>query len=184
MRTRFAASALVLLVASLPLCAQEVNRFEMSAGYSYLHLDTRSLGLTEYTNANGGLFGLGLNIKPWIGVVADVSAHYGSNGGNKFRSYFVLAGPQVAYHRGRSSFLAHGLAGGARTAVSGLQATDTARAWGVGGAYDFRLNHYWSVRVIQADYIRSETFSTTQRDVRFSAAITLHFGSNLNRSGP
>jgi hypothetical protein len=183
MRTRLiACCALLSLFACLPMRAQEADRFTMSAAYSYLRLDTRSLGLTDYTSTNGGLFELGMNFRPWLGAVANVSANYGSAGGNKFRSFFVLAGPQVAYHRGRSTFLAHALGGGARTAVSGLQATDTGKAWAVGGGYDFRLNHYWSVRVAQADYIRSNTFSTTQKDVRVSVGITLNFGRNLYRS--
>jgi hypothetical protein len=185
MRTRFlACCALLSLLGCLRARAQEADRFQMSAGYSYLRLDTRALGLTEYTNANGALFELGMNFRPWLGAVANLSANYGSNGGNKFRSYFLMAGPQAAYHRGRSTFLAHGLVGAARTAVSGLQATDTGRAWAVGGGYDFRLNHYWSLRVAQADYIRSSTFSTTQKDVRVSVGITLNFGRNLYRAAP
>jgi Outer membrane protein beta-barrel domain len=186
MRTRYLACCAALwFFACVPLLqAQEANRFEMSAGYSLLRLDTRSLGLTEYTNANGGYFGLGMNFRPWLGVVADLSANYGSNAGNRFRSYLLLAGPEVTYRRGRSNFLAHALFGAARNAVSGLQATDSGRAWAVGAGYDYRFSPFWSVRVVQADYVRSSTFSTTQKDLRLSVGIALHFGRDLNQSSP
>ncbi len=177
------AAALVLLVPGLA-SAQEVDRFEMSAGYSYLRLDTRALGLTEYTNSHGGVFGMGVHLNPWLAIVADLSGNYGSNGGNKFRTFYALAGPQAAYRRGRSSFLARGLVGGARNAVSGLQATDSGLAWGAGGGYEYRLTPYWVLRPVQADYIRSNTFSTTQKSLRISAAIVLTFGKNLNPPSP
>jgi hypothetical protein len=176
-------AALLLIVPALAH-AQEVDRFEMSAGYSYLRLDTRALGLTQYTNANGGIFGLGLHFTPWLAAVADLSANYGRNGGNSFRSFYALTGPQVAYRRGRSSFLARGLVGEARSSVSGLQATDTGLAWGAGGGYEYRLTPYWVVRPVQADYIRSNTFSSTQKSLRISAAIVLTFGKNLNAPSP
>lgn len=172
--------AALLLIVPVLTHAQEVDRFEMSAGYSYLRLDTRALGLTQYTNTNGGIFGIGVHLTPWLAVVTDVSANYGRNGGNSFRWFNALVGPQAAYRRGRSSFMARGLAGGARGSVSGLQATDTALAWGAGGGYEYRLNPYWVVRPVQVDYIRSNNFSTTQKSLRISAAIVLTFGKNLN----
>jgi len=180
MRRRAWLVAALLLIVPLLTHAQEVDRFEMSAGYSYLRLDTRALGLTQYTNTNGGIFGMGVHLTPWLAVVTDVSANYGRNGGNSFRWFNALVGPQVAYRRRRSSFMARGLAGGARGSVSGLQATDTALAWGAGAGYEYRLTPYWVVRPVQVDYIRSNNFSTTQKSLRISAAIVLTFGKNLN----
>lgn len=157
--------------------AQVAPRYEVFGGYSYMRFDSPSIGYSNYSNLNGftaeGVF----NFKVKWGVVIDGSGNYGS----QLSSYHYMIGPQYSWRRDKSKFFFHGLFGKAedkvniivppRTSVKGV-----GRAFGGGGGFDYFWKPRITIRVVQADYINSNTFGVTQNDVRVSTGIVINFG--------
>jgi hypothetical protein len=87
-----------------------------------------------------------------------------------------LAGPQVMLRHHRFTSFARGLFGAARAATDrGGASKDTGFAWGVGGGLDWRAFERASVRLIQADYIRSRDTGLTRENLRLSFGLVFRF---------
>jgi hypothetical protein len=166
-----------LLLTSASVRAQQVPRFDVFGGFSYLRFDASTIGYPNYTNLygwNGGATGY---IKSNFGVAIDLSGHYGS----EMSTYHFMIGPQYTWRRDRSKFFVHGLIGKAQTNVSILQPTrsgfeSVGRSVGGGGGFDYDWSPRISIRVFQADFFRDNTFGTTQNNVRVSTGVVYHFG--------
>jgi hypothetical protein len=50
------------------------------------------------------------------------------------------------------------------------------RSFAGGGGFDYDWKPRISIRVFQADFFHSDTFGTTQNDVRVSTGLVYHFG--------
>jgi len=171
----FFVSAL-LLAPSLAL-GQVAPRYEVFGGYSYMRFDSTTIGYSDYSNLNGftaeGVF----NFKPRWGVVIDGSGNYGS----QLTSYHYMIGPQYSWRHDKSKFFFHGLFGKAQNSVDIIvpprnEVKGVGRAFGGGGGFDWFWKPRITIRVVQADYINSNTFGVTQNDVRISTGIVVNFG--------
>ncbi len=171
----FFVSSVVMAATSLSM-GQVAPRWEVFGGYAYRNVDSTTFGFVNRSSLDGfdaeGTF----NIKPRWGVTADVGGQYGS----QMTVYNFLAGPQYAKRGDKSKFFVHGLFGKAQDRVNITTAISShvesvGRAIVAGGGYDRDLTPRFTFRV-QADYLRTDTFGTTQNDIRASTGLVFHFG--------
>ena len=124
---------------------------------------------------------------PWIGIVADYSAGYGTNNvappiacptsgcvpiPQSVRRYTYMVGPRVSVPIRKFTPFVHGLFGAAHINDQGF--TDTTFATAIGGGLDYRLIHGLAVRV-QADSLHTSFFNTGENHFRFTTGIDIRF---------
>ena len=154
-------------------------------GYSYYNTD---LSRIDRANLNGWEGSLEGKVLPWVGIVADLSGHYGSQNfpgfceaipgpcpavNLKVSEYNALFGPRVSFSVGKIRPFAEALIGVGHVDASSA-GTHTSFATGIGGGVDYRLMRLVAWRV-QGDYVTTRFFGTTQNNVRISTGIVLHF---------
>ena len=173
----FACLATALLVA--PAFAQ-TPRIAVEAGYSFMRFDSSKIGFADYSNLQGANGSLSYNLTPSFGVTAEVSGEYGEH----LQVAGWMVGPQVYHRFFGADFFAHGLFGQSQTRVDlGTAVTNTGRAVAGGGGIDIPISDRFSIRAIQADFINTQTFSSSQNNLRFSAGLVFRWGAvKKNRS--
>jgi hypothetical protein len=157
--------------------AQEVPRYDVFGGFSYLRFNATTIGYPDYTNLYGWNGGASGAITRKFGVAIDLSGNYGS----EMSAYHFMIGPQYTWRRDKSKFFAHALIGKAQNNVSIVQPTrsgfeNVGRSIGGGVGFDYDWKPKISIRVFQVDYFHNDTFGTTQNDVRGSIGVVYHFG--------
>jgi hypothetical protein len=148
-------------------------------GYSYNRADT---GADNRGNLNGWEGSVEGKFLPYVGIVADVSAQYGSlpdpylgvNASTRVQSY--LFGPRVSFSTGKIRPFAHILIGAAHVNESdfGFSNSETDFADAVGGGIDYHLIPRVSWRV-QLDDLQTRFNGSRQDDGRFSTGLVLKF---------
>jgi opacity protein-like surface antigen len=141
------------LAFAAPTEAADAPKADLYAGYSY------------HDAEEGGLHGWRATLAwdQWgkLGLVADVSGHYGSAEGVDFDDLTFMGGLRFALHGKTVTPFVYGLAGGALAGTSvtvfavSISESETHFAWAAGGGLDVRLSDRWAVRA-QADYLRVE----------------------------
>lgn len=169
------------------LATAQIPKGNVFFGYSYLRADLASGTSSNLNGWNGSLEGKFL---PWIGIVADLSGHYGSA---QFpiscppgtspctftadaKMYSFVFGPRVSVSVGKITPFAHALFGASHITESlpGFSESDTSFASAYGGGLDYHLVPLVNWR-FQADVLHTRFFSDTQNNVRLSTGIVLHF---------
>lgn len=161
-------------------------------GYSYLGGDFNSNGRTNLNGWNASLEG---KIFPFIGIVADASADYGSenvfNGGIctgiagqpcngttslNINMHNYLFGPRVSISVARFRPFAEALFGFSRfhQSNSSFSSADTSFDTAFGGGLDYRVFGPASWR-FEGDALRTRLFGGTQNNFRLSTGLVLHF---------
>ncbi len=155
-------------------------------GYSYTRTNSapgNTIGLNGWEGSLEGKF------LPWIGIVADVGAGYGTNHNplppitcpttgcpsipsSDVRKYTYLLGPRVSVPVGRFTPFAHFLFGAAH--INDRGSTDTSFATAVGGGLDYRLIHGLAWR-LQMDNVHTNFFSVGENHLRFSTGVDIRF---------
>lgn len=150
-------------------------------GYSYLNTNLNG----DRNSLNGWEGSLEGRVLPHIGLVADFSAHYGSenfpacngfdcvifNADTTQHNY--LFGPRVSASLGKIRPFAELLIGASHINVHTLN-SDTSFATAVGGGVDYHLLRLLAWR-FQGDYIHTSLFNTPQNNLRLSTGIVVHF---------
>jgi hypothetical protein len=181
---------LVLTLFAAPGLAQETPAWQFFGGYSFQRADVREYFKTtpiiytfrhHYANMNGWDFSVTENRNAWFGGTLDLSGSYATPQvkgiSNSEKVYSIFYGPRFSYPKplwGGSAF-AHALFGGTHTSVSvtpvGPHASDFTFGMALGGGFDFPLRKEVSVRVLQAEYLRNNSFGTGQNNYRLSAGV-------------
>ena len=189
----------ILLILLVGLCAggaqAQLPGGNIFFGYTYSGGDVfaNSSGLqgSHSTNFNGWeLSGEG-KFLPWIGLVGDLSAHYGShdvvacstsappscasvNMDGKRVSFMV--GPRVSVPVGRFTPFAHAMVGISHQSDhgSGLSNSDTSLITAIGGGIDYKLIPAVAWR-LQGDELHTRLFGSAQDHFRFSTGIVVRF---------
>jgi hypothetical protein len=174
-----------ILLTAVMAQAQIPTSGNIFVGYSYSQ--TNSFGSTVSLNGwEGSLEGKFL---PWIGIVADFGAGYGTDnvfppiacsgfsctGGftsTSVRRNTYLFGPRVSVPIKRFTPFAHALFGAAHENNRGI--TDTSFATAIGGGLDYRLIHGLAWR-LQGDEIHTNLFDVGENHFRFSTGIDFRF---------
>ncbi len=200
---RFTAVAGIVFLMTLFAGAQDVPQVEVFGGYSLFHFDDKGLeaplqalnpNLTVNRNLHGWNGAVQFNVNKWIGIVGDVSGHYGNViespvGSISGNIYNFLFGPQINARGEKATGFVHVLLGGNRSKINAIPAiglpdvSDTAFAMAIGGGVDLNVTKRVAVRLGQFDYIyTTHTFSqygldlAHQNNFRFSTGIVFNFG--------
>jgi hypothetical protein len=147
--------------------SHEGSSGDVFIGYSLLNGDTLSHG----SGFEAALTG---NLNEWFGLTADLGGNYQSLPGSEAREYNVLFGPQLSHRVDKFNIFVHGLLGVAHLGFD-HGPSSTGAAWGLGGGVDYDLGSNFAFRPIQLDYHGAHTFSTTQKDVRYSVGLVYRF---------
>jgi hypothetical protein len=162
----------------LPATAQHMPQMELFGGYSYLRFDSKPLGYANESNLNGWNGSITApHIFRELGVVADVSGHYGSG----FKEYNFLIGPQLTTDFRGFTVFGRFLYGKARDRVtvngqSPVGLSSLGRAIAVGGGVEKALSPKLAFRVLQVDYIDANTLRQKQNNIRVSTGFVYRFG--------
>jgi hypothetical protein len=192
-------TALAFMVFLLPAAATaQVPKGNVFLGYSYVRSDVLSInsafvsGSNNHANLNGWNGSLEGKLLPWVGIVADLSGHYGSQDFTincqivppcppigisvDSKVYSFLFGPRVSVSVGKLRPFAHALFGASHinASASGFADTDTAFASAYGGGIDYHLVPLVSWR-FQGDLLQTRFFNDTQNNFRLSTGIVLNF---------
>jgi hypothetical protein len=178
----------------------QTRRFELFAGYSPLR-NFSDGALVKRKTLHGWNASLTTDIKPWLGISADFSGHYDGrtafvnrflvdeNGRtlvgfvqNEFMSHWGIVGPQVKLRHGRFEPFSRLLFGVSRVSVEGSKTppdvgfgfNKTGFALALGGGLDFRISERVKIRLIQADYMRSDT-RIGRENLRTSFGLVIPF---------
>ncbi|MGH9775621.1 MAG: outer membrane protein [Candidatus Acidiferrales bacterium] len=163
-------AGLIFLI-SLPAKAQEPEHhttFQVFGGYSLFRQK-----LPFSYNLNGWEVSGTVKPKSWLGITGDFSGHYGTIIATNQHYYVFMAGPEFSIP-GKFSPFAHVLLGGVRNTFGKFNENSFAVA--LGGGLDWEANRHFSVRVVQADYIRTSSLVLNNvHHARISAGIVFRF---------
>jgi hypothetical protein len=151
---------------------------EVFGGYSYLRFESTQLGFANRLNLNGAIVEVSLpDLYEGFGIAADVSGHFA----HEMEEFNFLIGPQYAYSWKGLRLTGHALFGKSRDRLlqpgtTQLEPSNLGRGIALGGSLDFSLSDRLSVRPIQADYLITNFFGSTQHNVRLSTGLIFRFG--------
>ena len=164
-------------------------------GFSYERTDSSALsgsGLLTTTVSNPNLRGWEASVEgkifPFIGIVGDVSGHYGSQNFTELtpegpttvnvtgHEQEYLVGPRLGVPVGKFTPFGEVMVGAAHIHTGGTlpSPSNTSFAYALGGGLDYRLFGPVGARV-EGDYLRTKFFSSTQRNLRLSAGVVFRF---------
>jgi hypothetical protein len=177
----------VLLLGGLAL-AQIPTSGNVFFGYSYVNTNV----FPNRISTNGWEGSLEGKVLPFIGIVADLSAYYGSESvsilppcpiGNPNCGPIVtsvgtaehnyLFGPRVSFSIAKFRPFAEALIGAGHINAHAAGAS-TSFATAIGGGLDYKLLRILAWR-FQGDYLQTRFFSNTQSNVRLSTGIVVRF---------
>jgi hypothetical protein len=156
-------SFLLGLIFLVSLAARGQDKVELFGGYSYERFNS-----SPSRNLNGWEISGQYKFAGFLGALADVDAHYGS----QVRSTSFMIGPQVSVPFRISPFV-HVLVGIGHVRAGGI--SDNSFSTALGGGVDMKLVPTISWRVIQADDVVTRYFGSTQHNARISTGIIFRF---------
>jgi hypothetical protein len=127
-------------------------------------------------------------IVPFVGIVGDVSGHYGSQNFTEAtpngllninvtgHEQEYLVGPRLSIPVGKFTPFAEVMVGAAHIHTGGTLPgpSNTSFAYALGGGLDYGLFGPVAARV-EGDYLRTKFFSSTQNNLRLSAGVVFRF---------
>jgi opacity protein-like surface antigen len=170
MKKRYLLSPLFVLSA-LQAHAQDVPKFDIYAGYSFMQISSASTG--EHLSSSGWEAAATWNLSRSFGLTADFDGNYCCSGQY---IYTYMAGPQLSFRKEKATFFLHGLLGGAH--ALGLSTSGTEFAWAVGGGVDWDVKPGLAIRLPQLDYLATSFLNGTQSDWRLSAGLVFKLGKH------
>jgi opacity protein-like surface antigen len=167
--------------------AQDTPKVDLFGGYAYMHGNV--IVSNQGISLNGGRGSLTYNYNRWFGLVFDLGAyHQGSVAGNG-RTLTVMTylfGPRVSWRKNEKVtpfgqlLLGGGHAGGTLyTSETSPLGAQNSFAMTLGGGVDWKLHPSISVRLFQAEYLRTQFANGSnnqQNNFRLSAGVVFHFG--------
>lgn len=194
----FGAVAFVcVLTAALPRAAKAQGKVELFGGFSYVRGNVtfqqeppllvcgincpQPVSVTQHANLFGWEFSAGYKLVPFLSGNLDLGEQYGSLNGGSVHLKTYLFGPQLALPGPISPFV-HAEFGFAHESVGTFTnfafispGSDTSFATALGGGLDIKAVPFFSLRLIQIDYLRTSLYHGTQNQPRVSAGIVFHF---------
>jgi opacity protein-like surface antigen len=167
------------MLCALPAAAQENPRVEIFGGYSFARLETASPNRSNLHGWNAAIQG---NVTSWLGLVGDLSGHYGTRDiapgvTQDINTHTFLFGPRVSFPAKVRPF-AHALFGVARGNAGLFGSTDSESAFGMalGGGIDVEASRHVSIRLIQGDYLLNRFLDRNRNNWRLAAGLVFRFG--------
>ena len=175
----------LLCFSAVSAFAQDVPKFDVFAGYSYVRDNPSTSGVSGF-NLHGGSASVAYNANHWLGAVADFGGYHANNilgSGVDGTVSTYLFGPRFSYRKfERVTPFAQTLFGVAHASGSGFGTTSTSNAFAAsfGGGVDVKLFHRLSWRPTQVEYLLTRfpevtTNRETQNNLRVSTGFVFHF---------
>ncbi len=166
--------------------AQDESKIDIFAGYSYLRTYPSSTGTIGSVGLNGGNASIAYKATPWLSAVADFGGYTDSDvfhSGSSSTTSTYLFGPRVSFHHiWRIHPFAEALFGVAHDDARLFDTANSHKAFAaaLGGGFDFRISHHFSLRPLDVDYLPSRfpelaVGRQTQNNLRASTGIVFHF---------
>lgn len=186
MRKTAVMAFLLFLFASFA-AAQVPTSGNVFIGYSYQSNDSTALSIIggNRVNMNGWQASLEGKLFPLLGIVADFSGHYGSQGSTELtpngplnvnitgHEFDVMFGPRVGVSVGKFRPFGEFELGVGHMNTNAF-GSDSSFATAVGGGLDYKIVRLVAVR-IEADDVTTRFFGATQNNFRLSTGIAVHF---------
>jgi opacity protein-like surface antigen len=179
---------IVVLFAGLA-SAQVPTSGNIFVGYSFYSASPSTLDLSSGSraNLNGWNASLEGKVLPWVGIVADLSGHYGTESFVELspegpfattvsgHETDVMFGPRLSVSVAKFRPFAEAMFGvGHISTGQGISTSDTSIATALGGGLDYKVIRIVALRV-EGDYVQTRFFGTTQNNFRLSTGIALRF---------
>jgi hypothetical protein len=183
--------AAVFALSSPPAKAQDAPKWEIFGGYTFMHSNIVVSGATF--NMNGGSGSVAYHLTHWFALVGEVGAtHQGAVVSKPFSLTVTTYefGPRVTW-RNHSHLTPYaqvliggGHAGGTLytsslgTGLAPIGASNDFN-FSAGGGVDWKINHAFSVRVGQAEYLHTQFpngINASQSNFRLSTGVVFTFG--------
>lgn len=182
------AALAVLGLATLVAPGKAQAQVSLFGGYSYMRASVPvgqfgpPGGITQHVGLwNGWEVSGEYKVAPVLGMVADFGGNHGTLDGANVNVNTYLFGPQISLPARVSPFV-HVLFGAAHENQAGFGPSpffslgpDTSFATSIGGGIDVDLVPFLALRLIQADYLRTNWHGRGENQARLSAGIVLHF---------
>jgi opacity protein-like surface antigen len=171
------------------LASAQIPSGNVFLGFSYENTNSSALNLhLSRPNLHGWEASFEGKVLPFVGIVGDVSGHYGSqsfaeptpNGLEHINvtghEQEYLVGPRLSVPVGKFTPFGEVLVGVAHIHTGGTLPgpSNTSFATAVGGGLDYRLFGPVAARV-EGDYLRTRFFNSTQNNLRLSAGVVFRF---------
>jgi Outer membrane protein beta-barrel domain len=158
-------------------------------GYSFYSASPSSLNLDTggRPNLNGWEGSLEGKVLPWVGIVADLSGHYGSHSFVELtpagpiaatvsgHETDVVFGPRLSFSVGKFRPFGEAMFGVGHVSTGNfLSTSDTSFVTAVGGGLDYKIIRILALRA-EADYVQTRFFGTTQDNFRLSTGVVFRF---------
>jgi len=166
--------------------AQDVPKFDLSAGYSYVRANPATTGIDSF-NMDGGSASIAYNATHWLSAVADIGGYHANNilgtGVDGTLSTYLF-GPRVSYrHSERVTPFGQVLFGDAHIGGhNGLafSSSNNSFAMAIGGGVDVKVSHRFSLRPVQVDYLLTRfnelgLGTQNQNSLRVTTGVVFHF---------
>jgi len=187
--TMLAAGLLLAAFGASSAAAQDVAKVDVFGGYTYMYGNVVTTG--RGISLNGGIGSAAYNFNNWLGLAADFGVYHQGNVAASGASLTVetyLAGPRLNWRKGEKFvpfaqvLVGGGHAGGGVFTTGGhALGTQNGFAMTAGGGVDWNVNSRISVRLFQAEYLRTQFnngVNSNQNNFRLSAGVVFHFGKH------
>jgi hypothetical protein len=170
--------------------AQVPTSGNIFVGYSFYSASPSSLNLATggRPNLNGWEGSLEGKVLPWVGIVADISGHYGSQSFQIFppgpgpltetvsgHETDVMFGPRLSFSVGKFRPFGEAMFGVGHVSTGNYSSnSDTSLATALGGGLDYKILRIFALRA-EADYVQTRFFSTRQDNFRLSTGVVFRF---------
>ena len=195
----------VTLLFTVAAVAQDVPKFEVPLGFSFVNVHPNLNPITSF-NVFGGGGGFVWNVTPWIGIKADFDGYTQGSGlksqltnkgytvgnidGNVFTYMF---GPQIKKHSGKFQPFGQALFGAAHSntyaqifnTINGNTTSNNnnnAFAMEFGGGLDYAVTPHFQIRPVEVDYlytrfgVNGTSYTGSQNNFKYFAGVNFTFG--------
>ena len=196
----------VALMCTMAAVAQDVPKFEVPLGFSFVNVHPDLSPITSF-NIFGGGGGFVYNVTPWIGVKADFQGYtqgsgvkqtlinngYAVTGNVQGNVFTYMFGPQIKKHSGKFQPFGQALFGAAHSnaygniydSINGLtskSSNNNAFAMEFGGGLDYAVTPHFQIRPVEVDYlytrfgINGTSYTGNQNNFKYVAGVNFTFG--------
>jgi opacity protein-like surface antigen len=176
------------------LANAQIPKGNVFVGFSYERTNSSAFSpnLVATTVSSPNLHGWEASFEgkvlPFVGIVGDVSGHYGSQSFTALtpngpiqdnvtgHEQEYLVGPRLSVPVGKFTPFGEVMVGAAHIHTGGTlpSPSNTSFAYALGGGLDYRVFHPIAVR-LEGDYLRTKFFSAAQNNLRLSAGVVFRF---------
>lgn len=181
--------AFILILFAGLASAQVPTSGNIFVGYSFYSASPSTLDLSDVgrPNMNGWDASLEGKVLPWVGIVVDLSGHYGQQSFAEAapigattvtvtgHENDVTFGPRLSFPIGKFRPFGEALFGvGHVSTGQGISTSDTSLVTTVGAGLDYKIIRILALRA-EGDYVQTRFFHTTQNNFRLSTGIVFRF---------